>query len=435
MAVLALKELQAHTIQSGASMAGALQPYVLTVPMQDFHLQEDGQPLDLQQLVAQQDSLQQQRQQQEGSAQRGAADPAAAADGLGSLEDFIASDGSEAAAATPAAGDSQADLASLMPQVALTAQQLQLQLLQLLERHHFSTQELQRRLLQQVDVAEAYYNAHIAGTPLEQLLLQQHSEAAAGDADGEGEAARDAAAAAAAAAAAGDAAAVQRPAWLDFAQQRRAIEQQLAALQPLLATAGDKHAREAGQLLVQLDMALEQQQDVAGLVAAADAATLARAFNLLEVSKRQALLDSAPEARAKLNLVGTDLRAAVDTSSSSRTRLSDLDVDSSAEDSSSSSGLAFSARTPWPWEVPGLVDVWGHEEIPRQQLADLQAQLPELTALMAGLQAATGLAAGSSSSDSGGSLGGASIDAVEQAVQLYCGLLHEYDKVRLLGLI
>jgi hypothetical protein len=454
MAILALKEMQAHRLEQGQDMKGPLQPYTFKVPLQDFHVQPDGQPVDLAQLLAQQQQLQAAAAaSSSSSSSMDTSTSAAAADGLGSLEDFLAPDGGSSGAAaamqpdalsslSAAAGGQAADLAVLMPQLALTAQQLQLELLQLLQQHHYSIDELQRRLLQQVDVAEAYYNAHIAGTPLEQQLLASFIAPKKAAAAKEGSEEADDAAAAA----------VARPAWLDFDKQRQEVQQLLGVLAPLLQAAGHEQDRETGRLLAALKHALheataapapaaaaegeasaEQQQQlpeagsgaaagIAALVKSAEAATFAAAFNQLDVSRRQQLLDIMPEARILLNVQGTDLRAALASSSSS----------SEAADGAATS-LAAAAAAPapalWPGQVPPVVDVWNYEEVPKQQLAALQKQVGPLQQLLGQLQAACAGLGGSSSSSSAEALEASDMQALQRAAQVYSGLVWEYDKV------
>jgi hypothetical protein len=448
MAILALKEIQAHRLEQGLDMKGPLQPYTFKVPLQDFHVQPDGQPVDLAQLVAQQQQLQEAAAASRSSQGSGNAADTAAADGLGSLDDFLAPEvsSSEAAAApsqpdalsslSAAAGGQAADLAVLMPQLALTAQQLQLELLQLLQQHHYSIDELQRRLLQQIDVAEAYYNAHVAGTPLEQQLLAgQHAPKKKAAVKEGGDAAEDAA----------DAAAV-RPAWLDFDKQRQEVQQLLGVLAPLLQTAGPEQDREAGRLLAALKHALQeaaasppaaaaseaeadqqqqqQQQQpeaaagVSALVKSSDAAVFAAAFNQLELSRRQQLLDLVPEARIALNVQGTDLRAALSSSSNQQ-----------AEDASASPPAAAAVPGLWPGQVPAVVDVWGYEEVPKQQLAALQKQAAPLQHVLDQLQAACADLGSSSSSKGAAGVAAADMQALQQATQVYSGLVWEYDRV------
>jgi len=479
MAILALKEVQAHTIHSGASMQGPLQAYVYRVPLRDLHLQPDGQPVDLLELVQQQEALQQQQQQQQGpgaTAAAAAVDPLDSAEGLGSLQDFLATEGDGAAGGDRSAGgssssssssmgvDQAANLAVLMPQVALTAQQLQVQLLQLLQRHHYSIADLQQTLLQQIDMAEAYYNAHVQGTPLEQLLLQQHKAEGATAAAAETEAAAEESAEEGAAAAA----ASGRPAWLDFDQQRQVVQQLLGVLEPLLSSAGPVVEREAGQLLVALTRALQQHQDtqpaataaaagdsdgnndaasspaeteqqqpqsesagaLLALVQSADAATLAAAFNQLDVARRQQLLDAVPaEVAVKLNVSGTDLRAALTHNSSSSSSSGESAAAAGGDDSSSSSSSTPGGPGEWPLAVPPLVDVWGYEEVPRQQLADLQQHLPAVQELLAAVTQQQQQHADGSSSSSSSKLSAADISAVQQAVLVYANLLRDYDQV------
>jgi hypothetical protein len=408
--------------------------------------------------VAQQQQLQEAAAASSSSQASGDASASAAADGLGSLDDFLAPDigSSEPAAAaaaaasqpdalsslSAAAGGQAADLAVLMPQLALTAQQLQLELLQLLQQHHYSIDELQRRLLQQIDVAEAYYNAHVAGTPLEQQLLAgQHKvkKAAAKKGDEAAESAADAA--------------VVRPAWLDFGKQRQEVQQLLGVLAPLLQTAGPEQDREAGRLLVALKHALQeaaaaataapaaatgeagaegqQQPEAAGSDAAAglcalvkslDAAAFAAVFNQLDLSRRQQLLELVPEARITLNVQGTDLRAALSTSSSSSSE--------QANDAANPPVAAAAAPGLWPGQVPPVVDVWGYEEVPKQQLAALQKQVAPLQQLLDQLQAAAAsLGSSSSSSKSAAGVAAADMQALQQATQVYTGLVWEYDRV------
>jgi hypothetical protein len=390
--------------------------------------------LDLADIMQQQDALQQ--QQQGAAAAAAAAQPLEAAEGLGSLEDFLAAeDGSSSKRSSMrgvSAADQAADLAVLMPHVAVTAQQLQLQLLQLLQSHHYSIQELQHDLLQQIDVAEAYYQAHVQGTPLEQLLLSEaeaQQPAAAGAADAAAQEGSEAAAAEA------------KPIYLDFDRQRQAVQQLVAKLEPLLAAAGPQHDRETGRLLVQLQQALQQQQQdtaagaaepvaassnteaageqqqqqgLSGLVEAADPVILAAAFNELSVQQRQQLLDSVPEARITLNVQGTDLRAALSSTSTSSSKAAP------ADSSSSSQGE-------WPGQVPTLVDLWGFQEVPRRHLAALQEALPELQQLLQGVGALSSMAGSSSSSSSKMSFD--DIASVQQSVQVYSGLLLDYDEV------
>jgi hypothetical protein len=444
MAILALKEIQAHRLEQGLDMKGPLQPYTFKVPLQDFHVQPDGQPVDLAQLVAQQQQLQEAAAASRSSQGSGDAADTAAADGLGSLDDFLAPDlsSSEAAAvAAPdalsslsaAAGGQAADLAVLMPQLALTAQQLQLELLQLLQQHHYSIDELQWRLLQQVDVAEAYYNAHVAGTPLEQQLLAGQHAPKKKAAAKEGEAAEGAADPA-----------VVRPAWLDFDKQRQEVQQLLGVLAPLLQTAGPEQDREAGRLLAALKHALQeaaasppaaaaseaeadqqqqqQQPEAAAGVSALvkSSAAFAAAFNQLELSRRQQLLDLVPEARIALNVQGKDLRAALSSSSNQQ-----------AEDASASPAAAAAVPGLWPGQVPAVVDVWGYEEVPKQQLAALQKQVAPLQQVLDQLQAACADLDNSSSSSSKSAAGVAAADmqALQQATQVYSGLVWEYDRV------
>jgi hypothetical protein len=232
MAILALKEMEAHQIDQGHSLTGHVQSYSFKIPLDDFHLRPDGEPVDLAELVQQQQSQQQQQHRDVTVAAAAAVDSEDVLPGLGSLEDFLATDApaevvghaastaddSTLSSLLPSAGhELHQDLAVLMPQVATASQQLQLQLLQLLQQHHHSTDELQQRLLQQVDVAEAYYNNKIAGTELEGKLRTMMSGPAAAavevdsretvaDALVEGDAAPEAEGASAAA----------RHAWLDF---------------------------------------------------------------------------------------------------------------------------------------------------------------------------------------------------------------------------
>jgi hypothetical protein len=454
MAILALKEMQAHRLEQGQDMKGPLQPYTFKIPLQDFHVQPDGQPVDLLQLVEQQQQLQAAAAASSSSscaqASMDSTSAAAAADGLGSLEDFLAPEAGSSSEAAPAAaaagaqadalsslaaaaGGQAADLAVLFPQLALTAQQLQLELLQLLQQHHYSIDELQRRLLQQIDVAEAYYNAHVAGTALEQqLLASSPAPKKAKAAVKEGDDAADGAAAAG----------VGRPAWLDFSKQRQEVQQLLSMLAPLLQNAGPEQEREAGRLLAALKHALqeapaaaaaaaaadseagaEQQPGAAAgiavLVKSADAATFAAAFNQLDVSRRQQLLDLMPEARILLNVQGTDLRAALSSSSSS----------SEQAVGAATSLLAAAAPALWPGQVPPVVDVWGYEEVPKQQLAALQKQVAPLQQLLGQLQAACAGLGSSSSSGGEEAVAAADMQALQRAAQVYSGLVWEYDKV------
>jgi hypothetical protein len=423
-------------------MPGPLQHYVYKVPLEDFMLGTNGQPKDLLQLVQEQEAMQQQQQQQGPAA---AVQTLESTEGLGSLEDFLAPDGQQQAAAAAAdssisRSDQQADLAVLMPQLALTAQQLQVQLLQLLQSNHYSIPELQRRLMQQIDVAEAYYKAHIQGTPLEQLLLasrdaQQQPAAAAAkpqDADAEGD--QDAADGGN-----GGGAAAAQPGFINYDLQRQAVQQLLGTLEPLLAAAGPQEERESRRLFVSLQRALEQhtgspsaadaadtaeaaggeeQQGLAELVAAADPATLVAAFNHLNIEQRQQLVDAVPDARITLNIQGTDLRAVLSASSSS----------SSINDASAASSSSSSRPAEWPGQVPTLVDVWGHQEVSRQQLAAVQQALPDLQGLLEGVDRLSTLT-GAISSSSSSRMSAEDISAVQQAVNIYAGLLLHYDAV------
>ncbi|WIA08767.1 hypothetical protein OEZ85_008190 [Tetradesmus obliquus] len=120
---------------------------------------------------------------------------------------------------------------------------------------------------------------------------------------------------------------------------------------------------------------------------------------------------------------GTDLRAALAGSSS----------DAKAEDAAASlTAAAAAAPGLWPGQVPPVVDVWGYEEVPRQQLAALQKQLPPLQQLLSQLQAACadlGSSSSSSSSSSAAGVDAADMLALQNAAQVYSGLVWEYDKV------
>jgi hypothetical protein len=152
-------------------------------------------------------------------------------------------------------------------QVALTAQRLQAQLLQLLQRHDYDAQQLQQQLEASLAAAEAFYNQHIAGTPLEQLLLDASSvltntsspasssstnssdePSSSEQQEGEGEAA----------AAAEEDSAARKPLWLDFRAQRQLQQQLIERLQPLLRLASAGAEQQAAQLSSQLQRLLKQ---------------------------------------------------------------------------------------------------------------------------------------------------------------------------------
>lgn len=79
MAILALKEMEAHRIDGGESLGGALAAYAFRVPLQDLRLKPDGEPYDLAELVAAEQ--QREKQQSGGAAGADAAGAGAAAQG------------------------------------------------------------------------------------------------------------------------------------------------------------------------------------------------------------------------------------------------------------------------------------------------------------------------------------------------------------------
>lgn len=85
----------------------------------------------------------------------------------------------------------------------------------------------------------------------------------------------------------------------------------------------------------------------------------------------------------------------------------------------------------WPGQVPTLVDVWGFQEVPRKQLSALQAALPGVQQVLDSLQqlSVDDSDDGVSSSASSSRLAGEDVAAVQQSVQVYCGLLRQYDEV------
>ena len=173
-------------------------------------------------------------------------------------------------------------------------------------------------------------------------------------------------------------------------------------------------------------MEQQQQQGLSELIGTAAPATLVSAFNSLPVEQRQQLLDAVPSVRITRNIQGTDLQAALSSSSSS-----------SQDESAAAAATSSSSSSPgeWPGQVPTLVDVWGFEEVPRQDLSALLEALPGLQALLGQegvgtLARLSGAApASSSSSSSSSKMGAQDIAAVQQAVQVYSGLLLHYDLV------
>lgn len=288
---------------------------------------------------------------------------AAASQGLGSLAEFLAPDegpelaagsSSSSADAATAADAHWQDLGCLMPELAVTAQQLQLQLLQLLQQHDYSCDALQEQLLAELAKAESYYAAHVAGTPLDTWLAVKaagsSSSSSAGGGDEEAGAAAGEASEGSEAAAAADA---QPAAALDFGVLRGHIEALVAGMRPLLDVGGVAAERQAAQLAARLRQLLLELEPLAragagasnaadggdeaagasnaaasssGSAAAADAEAqplleqlraacagapaeaLVRAFNQLEFPQRRLLLQLAPAARAQLNVRGVDLR-------------------------------------------------------------------------------------------------------------------------------
>lgn len=439
MAILALKEIQAHRINQGLDMQGPMSPYSFRIPLQDFHIQPDGEPVDLAQLVAQQ---QQQQHQQSAATTAGPmftdSTDSRGNDPLGSLDEFLAVDSRSSTADTPeqqvpnaltslaaAAGGQAADLASLMPRLAVTTQQLELQLLQLLQQHHYSTDELQQHLMQQIDQAEAYYNAHIAGTPLEQLLAPP-SKKSKKPAVEEADAAVEGEVAAAASGA--------KPLWLDFERQRQQVQGLVQALSPVLQFAGEAREREVCRLLAQLNRALQQAAaagsndtaataSLAALIKSAEqSGLLARAFNQLDTVKRQQLLELSPEVKISLNVQGADLKQAAQQGGTE----SALGDDSSSSSSSAAAAGDFKPAGSWPGSVPAVVDVWNYEEVPQKHMAALQQQLAPMQQLLNTIANAVA----STSGRSKGRLGQNELLAVQQATHVYSGLVYEYDQVR-----
>ena len=283
---------------------------------------------------------------------------AAGADGNPTAYSLLQDSSSSSAAAAAAA-----DLAIVMPQVTLTAQRLQAQLLQLLQRHDYSVGELLQLLLQGVDQAEAFYQQQIAGTELERRLLLARSDDSSSSSS-----------AAAAAAAAGDGAAAEveagegegvagvtkeKPFWLDFDRQREAYRQLVETLEPLfdltVTGATQAGAQLAAKVRRQLDAitasaakssssssieapaaaveaaegagegaeaAGEQQEGggaggaageggvdaLRGLLDGVEASVKVSAFNQLDLTRRRQLLEVLPEIRIDLNVKGTDIR-------------------------------------------------------------------------------------------------------------------------------
>jgi hypothetical protein len=95
--------LNSHRMARGESLPGPLQHFAFRVPLSDL------QPVDLLQLVKQQEAQQQEQQQQHrqqtNAGTAAAASPLEGAEGLGSLEDFLApQSGGEQDATAQAAG-------------------------------------------------------------------------------------------------------------------------------------------------------------------------------------------------------------------------------------------------------------------------------------------------------------------------------------------
>jgi hypothetical protein len=240
-------------------------------------------------------------------------------------------------------------------------------LLQLLQRHDYSPEELLQQLLQGIDQAEAFYQQQIAGTELEQRLL--------GGGDDSSPSSSSSSSSSAAAAAAGDGPAAEggtgegleagegvkeKPFWLDFQRQRQAYQQLVKDLEPLFALAVTGPGQAGAQLVAKIRRQLDaiqtsssssskeapaavaaaegegQESEQQGGTAAAEAAgapaadgsaqdggglealrsilegvdvsVRVAAFNQLDITRRRQLLEVLPEIRIDLNVKGTDLR-------------------------------------------------------------------------------------------------------------------------------
>jgi hypothetical protein len=323
-----------------------------------------------------------------------------------------------AASGKPALGaDPAADLRLVAPAQAATAQRLHSALLSMLQQHGYSADRLLVSLLEQVDAAEAHFDARVRGTPVERALelgwraAEAEREAARLEAEAALEARRaeadpwGLAAAGGESGAAEDSAGEQKPKegeggeaeasgssdaalptpfLFDFEGQRTALRAAVDALRPLLSNAGPRAEREAAVLAAELSALLgaasegsdaNADADAPLRVAAAAAApdVLARAFNAMPRDQRQALLDRAPSACAALDLRAADLTAVVSPYSSNGaaaaagagaastpgyTALASSDDDGAGASSSSSYALGR-----WPGQVRPLVDVWGYEEV------------------------------------------------------------------------
>ncbi len=319
LAILALKEVEAHAIEGGGLMRGPFRPFAFTVDMADVRTDALGEPLDLGDVVhaepaaaaavKQQQRRQQERgrqqQQQKGKGKGGGA--AAADDLLGSLSDFVEpgagggrKEGGQrqrggGGAAGGAAGEPldalsqlllasdgrEHDLALVMPRLAATAQRVHLHLLRLLRRCSYSPDELRRQLLARLDAAEAVWAEQVAGTPLEAALIaaareleaqqqqqqQQQGEegqqAGAPDAPEQPAEGEEAPAAAeggeegAGGSGSSGSASSSMPRCLDFGWQRQQIDALVAALTPLMDRAGSEQERETARLGLQLQTHLQ----------------------------------------------------------------------------------------------------------------------------------------------------------------------------------
>lgn len=137
--------------------------------------------------------------------------------------------------------DASGDLTVILPQTALTAQRLQLQMLQLLQRFDYSADSLKQHLLAELDKAKAYYSLHIAGTPLEQHLLAQNPSSSSSSSNSSSSNSHSSSssrerdnAVVDAEEGGGDSNNESKPLWLDFDKQQQQIEALVEALRPLM---------------------------------------------------------------------------------------------------------------------------------------------------------------------------------------------------------
>eukprot|EP00877_Chromochloris_zofingiensis_P009545 jgi/Chrzof1/4844/Cz15g01100.t1 len=468
LAILMHKELEAQAVASGKLLPGPLRPYAATVDLADVQLDAaTGMPLDLK-AVAQAVAKEQaaaakagRRRGKQKSADMVVPTPVSA---LGSLEDFMqqeeepeaqqqqgpsssSSSGSSSRSSSSSSGydaerltalDASGDLTVILPQTALTAQRLQLQMLQLLQRFDYSADSLKQHLLAELDKAKAYYSLHIAGTPLEQHLLAQNPSSSSSSSNSSSSNSHSSSssrerdnAVVDAEEGGGDSNNESKPLWLDFDKQQQQIEALVEALRPLMESDALQQYSAVLVAAAQLKQLMSQVPVDALLSAAATrpladsspaqptdtATTTATTSQTAEsLDQEQQQQQQQPNASASQNDELRALAAFVESTDdtvlaqafnqlelSQRSRLLELlpsvrvalnvtgvDLRAATSDAQysgaavqpyaaagSSQGLVIPT---WPGQMPPLVDVFGYQEVPGKLLDSIVNALPGMEA-------------------------------------------------------